>query len=403
MPRFLPFVIAAFVFVSAAQAASVERDALYERAAARLQESMAERHVPGMTVAVGNRKQILWSAAFGKSDLEQDVPARPSTRFRIGSISKPLAASVLAVLLERQRISMDDSVEKLVPDFPPKRFPIRVRHLASNTSGIRHYWDTDFRNHSYIEWKHYATVRDGLEVFEHSPLQFEPGTDYLYSSYGWNLLAAMLESAGGKSYPELLEDLVLDPLGLADTHIDHHFILVPNRTRFYAFTDDTRTAVMNAPFTENSYKWAAGGVVSTSENLVRFGQSWIAPGIFSQRTRDLMWTGQRTTTGKETGYGYGWFVGLDKLVERYGEREMEVPEVINSFHSSGVRIIEHRGGQIGGSAMLIILPDEGIVIAGMWNIYGLGLELAEQMLLLACEVRNLRQLTNAFPCETKDE
>src|SRR5512134_1490923 len=157
------------------------------RAIARAQEivdlAMARTLAPGAQIAVSRDGRTIWSRSFGCADLELDVPVGPDTRFRIGSVSKPLTAAAIGRLVEDGRLDLDAPVQRYVPDFPKKAWPITTRQLAGHLAGIRHYEGDEF-----LIRDHYATVHAGLAIFEKDALLFEPGTKFSYSSYGWNLI-----------------------------------------------------------------------------------------------------------------------------------------------------------------------------------------------------------------------
>src|SRR6267378_3950851 len=136
----------------------------------------------------------MYSEGFGYADLEERVPVWPTTKFRIGSISKPLTATALVQLVEAGKLDLDAPVQKYVPSFPEKGAVITTRMLAGHLAGIRHYQGDEFN----IQ-KHYANVLDGVKIFENDPLVSPPGTKFNYSSYGYNLLSAVVESAASES------------------------------------------------------------------------------------------------------------------------------------------------------------------------------------------------------------
>src|SRR5262249_37165742 len=148
-------------------------------------------------------------------DLEQQVPVTPISRLRIGSVSKPLTAALLGLLVEEGRLDLDAPVQAYVPDFPRKAWPITTRQLAGHLAGVRHY-----RGHEFEIRDHYATVLEGLAIFENASLLFQPGTKFSYSSYGWNLISAVLEGAAHESFLPMMQARVFEPAGMAHTAPD---------------------------------------------------------------------------------------------------------------------------------------------------------------------------------------
>ena len=202
--------------------------------------------------------------------------------------------------MQEGRLDLDAPVQRYVPDFPQKAWPITTRQLAGHLAGVRHYKPGEFESRA-----HYDTVRAGLIVFENDALLFEPGTKFSYSSYGWNLLSAVLEGASGEKFLDLMQRTVFGPAGMTHTGPDDAAAIVPGRAHFYTRDDETWT-IVNAGFVDNSVKWAGGGFVSTAEDLVAFGNALLEGRLLKPETLRLLWTSQKTVDGKDTDYGMGW-------------------------------------------------------------------------------------------------
>jgi CubicO group peptidase (beta-lactamase class C family) len=295
---------------------------------------------PGASVTVIRNGAVVWSEGFGWADLEQRVAVTPLTRFRIGSVSKSLTSIGLGLLVQQGKIDLDAPVQRYVPSFPLKKAPVTVRELAGHTAGIRHY-----RGKEMMIQRHYATVTEALDIFRNDTLLFTPGTRFAYSSYGFNLLSAAMERAAGEPFVEFMTRRVIEPLGLRHTVAEFTDSLIPFRAHFYTRAD-SGNGIVNAPFVDNSYKWAGGGFLSTTEDLARVGQLLLDGALLEPQARQMLWTSQRTTDGRETGYGMGWFVDRD---------------------AAGRRRVYHSGGSVGGTAYLLIYPDEKLVLALLVN------------------------------------
>lgn len=348
-----PFVGALLVFSAAAAmsphscaqaTATVAAPPNHSRAAAiehtrAIAKEWLERGIPGFSVTVAEDGKIVFSEGFGYADLEQRVPVWPTTKFRIGSVSKPLTATALVKLVEQGKIDLDAPIQKYVPSFPDKGAIITPRMLAGHLGGIRHYKDNEFLNS-----KHYDNVVAGLVIFQDDPLVSPPGTKFNYSSYGFNLLSAAIEKACAEDFLSCMRDLVFSPLGLRSTVADQPSELIEQRARFYTHWKDK--PLENSPYTDNSYKWAGGGFLSSSEDLVRFGNALLEPGYLKKESLALLFTSQKTKSGEETGYGMGW-------------------DIRKSM--TGKRIFDHDGGSTGASSELILYPDERLVVAMVCN------------------------------------
>jgi len=191
-----------------------------------------------------------------------------------------------------------------------------------------------------------ASLRS-FEIWRASVSVAPPGTKFSYSSYGFSLLSVMIESASGENFLAYMHQHVFGPLGLRSTIEDQPAEIIPERARFYTRFKDQ--PVRNAPFVDNSYKWAGGGFLSSSEDLARFGSAMLRPGFLKSESLRLLFTSQKTMDERETGYGIGWFIGKSK---------------------SGQRIFEHAGGSAGGTSQLILYPDAHLVVAMVCNFQG---------------------------------
>ncbi len=304
-----------------------------------LVKSQLAPKVPGLAVAVAADGKIIWSEGFGFADLEKQMRVTATTRFRIGSVSKSLTAAGLALLVERGKLDLDAPVQKYVPAFPDKGAIITTRLLAGHLAGIRHY-----KGEEFLLNKPFKNVREGLTIFENDPLVAPPGTKYSYSTYGFNLISAVMEVAAKQEFLSYMEQNVFRPLGMKDTRPDRAGANDPQRTQFYE--SDAQGRFVVSPTVDSSYKWAGGGFLSTPEDLVRFGSAHLQPGFLKKETLNQLFTSQRTSDGKETGYGMGWSILKD---------------------AQGHRILMHTGSSIGGTSVLLIHPDSKIVVAMICN------------------------------------
>ena len=305
-----------------------------------IQQLKDEGNSVGWAVTITQDGKTVMSEGFGYGNLEQQTPVYPDkTRFRIGSISKAITAAGLGVLIKQGKIDLDETVQKYSPDFPEKKYPITVRQVAGHLAGIRHYNGEEF-----LSSKHFDTVNDGLEIFMNDSLLFEPGTKYSYSSYGFNLLSAVMEGASGEEFLEFMKNNVFVPLEMTQTIPEYNDSIVVFRSGFYGTMDNGKN--VNMPYVDNSYKWAGGGFLSTSEDLAKFGNAMLNNTLFSDEITKELTTSQKTSDGEETGYGIGF------------------ASQTNEF---GRKFYGHSGGSVGGTSNLLIFPEYKLVVAAVTN------------------------------------
>ncbi len=339
------------------QAATVPSTDRFAAARARAHAIACEQlapNIPGFALAVAVDGKLVWSEAFGYSDVEAKRQTTTATQFRIGSVSKPLTADAVAQLYERGKLDLDAPIQRYVPGFPDKGVTITTRELGGHLGGIRHYKGDEFTLN-----QHYPSVTAGLAVFQNDPLVAPPGTKFSYSSYGFNLISAVIEGASGEQFLAFMHRHVFAPLGMTHTAPDKNDSLIPDRTQFYDRMENGQ--FVRSPVVDNSYKWAGGGFLSTAEDLVKFGSAHLTAGYLKQSTLELLMTPQHTTSGEATPYGIGWFVGPDTL---------------------GHRTAYHGGGSIGGTTVFGIDRDSHVVIALVTNLTDAKVDAAREIRLV---------------------
>jgi len=305
----------------------------------KLAKFFEEKNIPGLSISIMQKGELVYSKGYGYADLAKEIPVDPAkTMFRIGSVSKTVTAAGLGRMYDQGLIDLDAPIQTYVPEWPNKVHDITLRQLAGHLAGIRHYKDLEF-----MSQKKYKSVAEGLDIFKEDPLINEPGTEYAYSSYGWNLIAAAMESAAKQAgttkaqanFISIIQNEVFGPLQMTHTQADYADKDIPNRTSFYQMREGVP---IEAPYVDNSYKWAGGGFIGTTEDLCKFGQAHMTSGYLSQETLDLWMKSQQTTDGKDTNYGIGW-----RTFDR----------------SSGHTFYGHSGGSVGGITFFLIhIPSE---------------------------------------------
>jgi CubicO group peptidase (beta-lactamase class C family) len=323
---------------------SADKRAQTEKAASSF---MAANSVPGISVAVVQDGELVWSAGFGMADLENFVPATPFTLFRLGSISKPITATAILQLSERGKLDLDAEVQKYCPAFPKKEWPITTRELLGHLGGIRHYNPDGKGDIPDDSAKHFVSMEESLQIFASDPLVAKPGTKFQYSTYGYTVLGCVLEGASSEKYVDYVKENVFEPAGMAETEADNFFAVIPHRTRWYH--KDKSGVVQNAGVLDSSYKIPGGGLISSADDMARFEIAIMANKLLKPTTRDLMWTPQKAADGSQTGYALGW----------------------STQRKYGLALVEHTGGQQGTSTSIILAPERRagiVVLANMDNV-----------------------------------
>lgn len=312
-----------------------------------IQTEMSVSKIPGLSVAIVSGDQIGYTGGFGMADLENSVATRSSTVYRLGSMSKTVTATAVMQLAEKGKLDLDAPVQKYCSAFPEKPWPITTRQLLAHLAGVRDYNNQKFLE-EYFSTRHYNNVTESLDIFKNDPLLQEPGTKYAYSTYGYNVLGCAIEGAASVSYADYIGENILKPAGMNQTGVDDVFRVISGRARGYG---KSRDGVMrNTGLADTSNKTAAGGLVSTVEDMSRFAIALRTGKLVSNATLAQMWTLQKTNDGKPITYALGW-----RVAERNGLKE-----------------VFHGGAAAGFSTFLYLIPEKNVAVVLMANLELLG-------------------------------
>ncbi len=306
------------------------------------------QNLPGLSVAVGVDGDIVWAEGFGWADLESRVPVAPHMRFRIGTASKLLTSAAVGLLLEGDRLKLDEEIQTYVPQFPTKQWPVTLRQLMGHLAGVR----TDGGDEGPLLSQHCERPLEGLPALAERSLLFEPGTRFRYSSYGWILVSAAVEAAADEPFLTFMREQVFEPLGMDDTRADSATEPIPDRVTPYfpRFAADPRYGLHRMRDLDYSCYAGASVFLSTPSDLVRFGMAMSGGKLLQPATLQALQASQRLPSGEETGYGLGWDL---ETVTLAGEQ---------------TRVADHDGESLGGLvASLVTFPD-GLVVAVTSNI-----------------------------------
>ncbi|WP_424002207.1 serine hydrolase domain-containing protein [Maribacter sp. IgM3_T14_3] len=326
-----------------------------------LQELIKHDKAPGIAITVLKGGKTIFQKGYGYADLErkQFIDARKSI-CRVASVSKPIAATALAYLVQDGLIDLDESFYTYLPDYPKKEWDFTIRQLASHTAGIRVYKGKEYGLNEPL------SIKEGLNVFKNDPLVYEPGTEYLYNSFDWVMISAAMQAASGIPFEEYVQEKVLNPLGMLNTycpecHYGTDFTIgthsqkendvnsistseVPNQVA--TFYTKGISGFRKAIPVDNFYKLAGGGYLSTSEDIAKFGQAFLDKKVeIKEGVLNQFLTAQQVQ-GNSTYYGLGWQVSED---------------------AKGRKFFGHVGNGVGGYSNFFVYPNEQLVFSILVN------------------------------------
>jgi CubicO group peptidase (beta-lactamase class C family) len=259
---------------------------------------------PGCAVAVFQNGKITYERGYGMADLENDVPITPASVFYVGSVSKQFTAMAAALAIQQGHLSADDSIRKYLPELPPYADAITVRHLLHHTSGLR-----DYNTLLSIAGRRGDEAYDNATVLRitarQKALNFEPGTDYLYSNTGYTLLATVVERATKTPFATYAEQHIFKPLGMTSSHFHTDASrLVKGRANAYAVGPNSLR--LDTPSNERA---GAGGVFTSVRDLLHWDENFYTGKVGGKALIEQVQTPGALKNGKPLDYAWGLQVG----------------------------------------------------------------------------------------------
>lgn len=280
-----------------------------------------------------------WLSTAGFLNKKNQEKPNQFSKFRIASISKPMTAVAILQLYEKGKIDLDLPIQNYLPEFPKKeKGDLTIRQLLNHTSGIPHYKsDLGIFNFTYFD-----NCEKALAKFQNRELAFKPGTAFLYSSYGYTLLGAIIEKVTAKSYQNYMQENIWKPAKMNQTDIENSNSNYKNKANVYIKLGNT---FYRSPQNDLSYTYSGGGIQSTAEDLLKFGKAILNYTLIKPSTTELM-IQLSNNDSTEMEYTFGWD---------------------NWTNPKLGKIIEHNGTQIGSSSYFRIYFDKKVVVASLAN------------------------------------
>lgn len=286
------------------------------------------------SILVARDGQVIVSKGYGMANVELDVPNTPNTVFRLASITKQFTATAIMMLQERGKLNVNDPFCKYLTDCPAAWQPITIRQLLTMTSGIPGVTAMELGplRGLPVPWDQW------LEATKKKPLDFTPGENFKYANPGYTLLGFIIERVSGKSYGEFLQENIFTPLGMKQTGYEDPRRIIKNRATGYRQLPGD--PITNVPYAEMVGLYAAGGIYSTTGDLLLWDKALYTDKLLSRKSLDEMFTPFKDMLpGK--GYAYGWWTSkkFDRQEIAHGGNLAGFITYIARFPSERVTVI----------------------------------------------------------------
>jgi len=293
----------------------------------------------GISLLVAKKGKTIYKKAFGKANLELDVPMATDNVFELASITKQFTAVSILMLEEQGKLGLQDPINKFIPDYPTKGKTITVHHLLNHTSGIKSYTDLPtFMSDARRD----LTVDELIAVFKDEAMDFDPGEQFHYNNSGYILLGKIIEVVSGKSYADFVETSIFDKLGMNNSQYGSKTALIKKRARGY---QPEGAGYRNADYISMSLPYAAGSLMSTVDDMLKWQNALRDYKLIKKTSFEKAINGSKLNNGEDIDYGYGLSKGDVRGAKGYA----------------------HSGGIFGYSTNGIYLIKEDVYVIGLSN------------------------------------
>lgn len=296
---------------------------------------------PGAAVLIAKEGEVIYKKAFGLANVKKKKPLDTDMIFQIGSTTKQFTSAAVLQLVEQNKVSLDDEIQKYVEYYPPKEYEVTIEHLLSQTSGIPNFFDVDEDEFHLLSQEH--TPQQLIDYYADKPLLFEPGTQFQYSNSNYPLLGVVIEKVSGLTLEEYFAKNIFQPLGMNSTNLWYRDDFKNKRiAEGYRVSDGE---LVRSPEVVGSVVYAAGGMVSTVDDLLTWNRALRNRTFLSDDIVNQLTTEKSTVDGKRTGYGYGFFI-----------KELQ-----------GHKTVQHGGLIYGFTCDVLYLPEEDVFVCVLAN------------------------------------
>jgi D-alanyl-D-alanine carboxypeptidase len=285
---------------------------------AAMQQWMTAQHMPGLAMAIVKDGQLASVRAYGLADVKTRKSVEPDTAFWLASVSKPIVATAVMMLVEEGKLRLDDPVIRYLDEKPPAWKAMTLRHLLNHSSGIPNILtdtltvtalrlgQTPLIQHEFDPGGNHSE-REVLHVLAQQPLLFAPGTSERYSNSNFLVLAMVIHKVTGRPYDRFLHERIFTPLHMAHTRV--YGEILPDTATGYGREKDRLLRLEQKQPTIDHKGYACGGIVTTAPDLAQFDIALASGKLISPATFQLMCTPSLLADGSKTTAGLGFFLG----------------------------------------------------------------------------------------------
>ena len=328
LTRFSAVALTSVVLVSTAAADQLDR---------AIEEEMARQQIPGLSLAVVRKGEIVRLQAYGFGDLEWRAKATPDTRFEIASMSKMFTGAAVCILMDEGKLDPEAPLTGFFADLPDSWRTMRVRHLVHMSSGLPEDWGGDLIPYD----RDVVTTYDDdsmVKAFTTLKMEAPPGTEFHYSSPGYAMLGMLVSRISGKPLSEFVAERVFKPAAMDQSSFVDNWEIVPERAQGYRRAEGK----IKKGWYLGQYLHARPdvGILSTARDMARWAIAVRAGRIV--KDPDRLWQGATAESGHALDYSYGWFTGTllgHRMVGHGGRYRTGFRSTVNIYPDDDLAVV----------------------------------------------------------------
>ena len=319
-----------------------------------VQQAVEKFEIPGIAAYIKLDRQAPFIAAAGVSNLESGQALKDTDQFRIYSVTKSFTALITLQLVEEGVLSLDDSVDKWLPASVvggvPNHEQMTIRQLLSHSSGVYDYFGSEIEGISPFAAQllaspdHWYTPQELIDFSAQFPPYFAPGKGATYSNTGYVMLGLIIEAATGNNIEDEMHARIIEPLGLTSTYFETPETPA-NYVTGYHLMEDGELLNVSGSNSNNSYAWAAGGIISNIHDVGRFADALFSGELLQPDSYTEMFTFIPDSNIE----GKYWGLGVAR-------RDVPVGQVYAAT-----------GEAAGYEAKIVRLPDQNVTVIALFN------------------------------------
>lgn len=340
-PFLLPLVLLSSTIATSAQTDKIDD---------YLKAEMAKWRIPGLSVAVLRDGKLLTARSYGLANVEFSIPMSRETLHQLASATKMFTGTAVMMLVEDERLSLEDPVVRLLPELPAAWSNVTVQHLLTHTSGVPDWFEANAGPRGN-PLDAQATRDEIIKKISGKPVEFQPGEKWSYNQTDAVLLGMVIEKISGRTFEDFLEQRIFKPLAMTATRFGNSRDVIKNLNPTWYMWENNALRRFDLDYPKWSYPGA--GLNTTISDLAKWDAALYSEKLVRRSTLERMWARTRLNSGQPADYGLGWAVfdldgqkavghggGRNNWIVHFVDRKLTIIVLSNLFRADALSLVK---------------------------------------------------------------